>query len=50
LIADLRSVPLGRLAEQAVDADATVASVVRRILAGAESPSRVQVMKFNSAI
>jgi hypothetical protein len=50
LIPDLRSIPLGQLAKRAAVTEDIVADVVLRIVEGMESPSRVQVMMFNSAI
>jgi FXSXX-COOH protein len=50
LITDLRSVPLGQLANRAADANGVVAAVVHRILEDTDSPSRVQALTFNSAI
>lgn len=50
LIADLRDIPLHRLAGQAADVTGPVAAVVRRVLEDPESPTSVQVMTFNSAI
>jgi hypothetical protein len=44
------SVPLEQLAERVVDAEDIVMDIVQRMVEGMESPSRVHVMMFNSAI
>jgi hypothetical protein len=50
MITDLRSIPLGQLAERDVDAEGTVAASVQRILGDAENSVRVRALTFNSAI
>lgn len=49
-IPDLRSVPLERLADRAADAGDPVGRVVQQFVDAMDSPSRVPVTMFNSAI
>ena len=50
LVPDVQGVLLPEVADRAADADDPVAGLVQRFMDGMESPSRVPITMFNSAI